>query len=207
MTMLGARFVIVAPDPMRSSLATILAVAVLASSISGCTSVGVTAVAAPTDPATSGLDVRVFDRVKDAKANHTSAGRVRSDLETKDKAAVHHADGPEWSLSGLAPGEYRLRVRLWKKGNSDPQRPDAEATKRLTLKPGERTAVDVIARKVTTGLVVGSIAAVVVVLGVIVVATAQHSVFSGPILKGEERRATEADPLYLPSTPSQPRVP
>jgi hypothetical protein len=194
------------PTPRRF-LASFLVVAVLASSVSGCTSVGVTAVAAPTDPATSGLDVRVFDRVKDAKANHTSAGRVTSDLETKDGAAVHHADGPEWSLSNLAPGEYRLRIRQWKKGNSDVQRPGAETSKRLTLRAGERTAVDFIARKVTTGITIGITAAVVVVVVVVVAAIAQHSVFNGPLLKGEERRPTDADPLYRPSTPSQPRVP
>jgi hypothetical protein len=174
---------------LRQSLASLLAVAVLALGVSGCTSVGVTAVAAPSEPAASGLDVRVFDRVKDAKANHTSSGRVTSDLKTKDGTAVHHADGPEWSLSGLAPGDYRLTIRQWKSSNSDPERPDAQVTKRLTLRPGERSAVDVIARKVTTGLVLGITAAVVVVAGVIVAATAKPL---GSGLMGQfESRPTE----------------
>jgi hypothetical protein len=176
---------------LRQSLASLLAFAVLALGVSGCTSVGVIAVAAPSEPAASGLDVRVFDRVKDAKANHTSSGRVTSDLKTKDGTAVHHADGPEWSLSGLAPGDYRLTIRQWKRSNSDPERPDAQVTKRLTLRPGERSAVDVIARKVTTGLVLGITAAVVVVAVVIVAATVKP-LGSGPLLKGQfESQPTE----------------
>lgn len=182
------------PTP-RQSLASFLAVAVLASGVSGCTSVAVTAVAAPAESAASGLDVRVFDRVKDAKANHTSSGRVTSDLRAKDGKVVHHADGPEWSLSGLAPGDYRLTIRHWRKGNSDPARPDARTTRKLTLRPGERSAVDVIARKVTTGLVLGITAAVVVVAGVILVLTTKP-LGDGPLFR---EQVVDGPPDPLPA--------
>jgi hypothetical protein len=184
----------------RQSLASLLAAAVLALGVTGCTSVGVTAVAAPSEPGTSGLDVRVFDRAKDARAGHVSSGRVLSVLETTKGAAVHSAEGSEWSVAGLAPGDYRLRIRQWKKGNSDSQRPDAEATKRLTLKPGEHAAMEVIARKVTTGIVLGITAAVVVV-AVVIVAITVKPLGSGPLLKGEERRATEPLPAGVAAGP------
>jgi hypothetical protein len=161
--------------------------------------VGVTAAVAPSEPATSGLDVRVFDRARDAKANHASSGRVTSDLETAAGAAVHHADGPEWSLSGLAPGDYRLTIRQWKKGNPRSETPDAETTKRLLLKPGERTAVDVIARKVTTGAILGTVAAVVVVAAVIAAVSVQNSM--SHINLKFERRSTEPVPLGVAASP------
>jgi hypothetical protein len=183
----------------RQSLASILAAAVLALGISGCTTVGVAAVSAPSEPATSGLDVRVFDRARDATAGHLSPGRVLSVLETAQGAAVHNAEGADWSLSGLAPGEYRLRIRQWKKGNLDPARPDAQATKKLALRPGERTAVDVIARKVTTGAVLGTVAAVVVVAAVIAAVSVQNSM--SKIDLKFERRPTEPTPLGVAAGP------
>lgn len=183
----------------RRSLATLLAVAVLASGATGCTTIGVAAVAATSEPLTAGLDVRVFDRAGDASAGHLSSGRVRSALETAQGAAVHDAEGPEWSLSGLAPGEYRLRVRQWRKGTSTSSSPDAEATKKLTLKPGERAAVEVVARKVTTGAVVGAVTAVVVVAAVVAAVSVQNS-FNNMKLSLEQR-STEPLPLGMASGP------
>jgi len=114
---------------IRRFLAFVLAAAVGAFGSSGCTSVGLSAAQnASGDPATCAIDVRVYDRASDAKAGHPSAGRATSDLETATSEAVHHADGPEWSRSGLA--------------------------------------VDVVARKVSTGTVVGITVGVLVVAGI-----------------------------------------
>jgi hypothetical protein len=163
------------PKP-RQSLATFLAVASFALSLPGCTSVGLNvAQNAAGDPSTCAIDVRIFDRAKDAKAGHLSGGRVVSDLERGGGETVHRAQGAEWTLSGLPPGEYRLRIRQWRNGNADEDRPDIRITKTLTLRSGERAAVEAVGRSVTTGSVLIGVAAMVAVVAIVTAITAQNT--------------------------------
>ncbi len=164
-----------APGILKGPLACLLAIAV-AAAVTGCTSVGLSiGPNAASDSATCTIGVRVFDRIKDAKARHLVGGRVSSDLETRGGETVHRAQGAEWSLSGLAPGDYRLRIRQWRNGNADEERPDIRITKTLTLRPGERTAVEAVGRRVTTGSVLIGVAAMVVVVAIVGAITAQNT--------------------------------
>jgi hypothetical protein len=117
---------------------------------------------------TGTIAVRVFDRTKDVDAGHPTAHRVLSELADGSGRTVHRAEGAAWSLDGLAPGDYRLTVRQWASG-AGAESPTAESSKRLSLRPGDRLAVDVVSRR-TSGW---TIAAVTVgVLGVLAVIAA-----------------------------------
>jgi hypothetical protein len=189
-----------APGIVEGSLACLLALAVAAAG-AGCTSVGLSiGPNAAADPATCTIGVRVFDRQKDLKAGHLTPGRVESVLTSKDGAVVHRAEGADWSLPGLSPGDYRLRVRQWRKGNTDEERPDFSVTKKLPLRPGQSAAVDVVGRKVTTGAVIVSVAAVVAVVAIVAAISTQNSM-NNINLQFHEQRTMEALPSGAAASP------
>lgn len=182
-------------------LASAVVAALVAFASGGCTSVGLnTAQNASGDPATCAIDVRVYDRASDVKAGHTSPGRVTSDLETVSGEAVHRAEGADWSLSGLSPGDYRLTIRQWKKGSRSVE-PDADASKRFTLHPGDRLAVDMVARKFTTGAAVGTVAGVAGAVAVVVVVSEASRSFSNWEISLASQRSTEPVSLGIAATP------
>ncbi len=185
----------------RRVLASALTAVLAAFGAGGCTSVGMNTLqnAAP-DPATCAIDVRVFDRASDVKAAHPSAGRVTSDLETISGEAVHHVDGPVWSLEGLSPGEYRLTIRQWKKGSRSVE-PDADASKTFTLRPGDRLAVNMVARKFTTGAALGVGLGVASAAAVVVVISEANRAFSNWEVSLASQRSTEPVPLGAATSP------
>lgn len=180
---------------MRSPLACLLAASITLWSATGCTSLETKTVRnGSPDPMTAAIDVRVFDRASDVKAGHPTSGRVTSELETVSGESVHRAEDPHWTLGGLQPGRYRLTIRHWSKGSTRPE-PDTRATDDFTLHPGDRIGVEVVARKVKTGAVVGIAAGVAGAVAIGVALSAAKKSVEGMTISLAQRQPTEPLPL------------
>lgn len=181
---------------LRRSLASALAVAVLAS---GCSTVRVAARAGTGDPDRAAIDVRIFDREKDIAAGRLSTRAMAGALETPDGHAVFRAGGPEWSQSDLEPGEYRVRIVVFKQDGSPPAAAERSILQPVTLHAGERLAVDVVAHRTTVGVVLG-VAAGALLVGAIVAAVMLNASFKGWTIS-LQRHPTEPLPEGVAARP------
>jgi hypothetical protein len=184
------------PHPFVASA---LALAVVGSSV-GCTSVDENLVkGASGDPATSALDVRVFDREKDKRAGHLSEGRVALELATPSGEVLHRGEAPAWSVANLEPGKYQLTISQWKLETPPNDKPDAKRSITVKLRPGDRQVVDMVASKPEKGVAIGVGTAAIIAVSVAAFAALLNT------LKWSSSERFTAEPL--PTGVASSRVP
>jgi hypothetical protein len=176
----------------------------------GCTTVTMsTGPLAAFDSPAAALTVRTYDRPKDAEAGHLSSSRVVSTLTGNDGSTLS-VEGGEAVFDGIAPGDYRLTVRQWKKGLSGEDAPSAEKSARVRLRAGERAGTSVVVQHTSTGTIVAITAGILAGLAIIGAIAIQNTrLWEDDRLApaGTEGHAFSPVPGQRPSTPSQPRVP
>ncbi|HWC64877.1 MAG TPA: hypothetical protein VG777_02260, partial [Thermoanaerobaculia bacterium] len=82
--------------------------------------------------------VGIFDRGRDVREQRLTRQRVSSELYRIDaggESLVERSDEPEFDVSGLSAGKYRLRVSGWREGNQTDS-PSATRQKNFTIDRG-----------------------------------------------------------------------
>ncbi len=113
------------------------------------------------------VEVRVYDNGSARNRGALSARKVTIELVARDarpEKIVQTGDAASWSVAGLEPGRYELRV--WWPDAKDAAGTARPVRKRLVVAAGQATAADVVLRdggKTWLGVAIG----VVVVVGAI----------------------------------------
>lgn len=95
---------------------------------------------------TGSLEVRVFENRDDARRDLTAHRAVVTELYRLDGQArvlVRRVAEARWSLSGLTPGRYQLRVELPAERDGEAGWQAAAHVRDLTIHAGESTTADV----------------------------------------------------------------
>ncbi|MFI5118927.1 MAG: hypothetical protein ACHQM4_00855 [Thermoanaerobaculia bacterium] len=168
--------------PLLRPVARLLLAALAPLALDGCVSIGVSrsALDSPSGapaPQTGTLAVSVFERAGDRDSGHVASFPVLSELARvtgSGEEAVGRSMAPAWSLVGLAPGKYRLRVtrRLTPEGDIEALENPGDRT--FEISAGEKTTVSVVLRKVPVVWIVVA-ALTVVALVILAIAGSRHA--------------------------------
>lgn len=151
----------------RNVAARLLLVVLAPLALDGCLSIGVSRAVTGADTRSGSVTVSVHATPKDRDRDVASPDPVFSELLSGDGAAgtmIARSMSPRWSVAGLKPGEYRLRVtrKLDSKGDVEDL---GEHEKGLTVRAGEETRAAVVLRKVpVVWIVLAAITVVVLVI-------------------------------------------
>ncbi len=93
------------------------------------------------------VEVRVYDNGSTRNRGTLSSRKVAIELVARDarpEKVVHTGDAASWSVAGLEPGRYELRV--WWPDAKDATGRARPVRKRLVVAAGQATAADVVLR-------------------------------------------------------------
>lgn len=91
--------------------------------------------------------VKIYETTSDRKKGLEARRRIVSELyrrENGEQRLVREEALPEWSVSGLPPGEYELRVAKWLDKDGQTRSLGTARHQRFVVSSGEKTTADVV---------------------------------------------------------------
>lgn len=153
--------------------------------LDGCVSVGVEKTpvaaeggAAEAPPASGSVEVLIFEKPGDRDAFRLVPYPVLSEIyreDGPDPRLVGRSMSPMWAIPELPPGEYRIAVtkRITESGDIEALKDPGGTSFRL--KPGEKTTLRVVLKKVPTGwIILGAVAAAALIYFSVRAASSGH---------------------------------
>lgn len=163
----------------RTSLECVTAVllAALVPWCTGCATGIQTTQMASASPGNGGgeLAVRIYEKSSDRRKGRETRRKIVSELyrtEAGEQRLVREEALPEWSVSGLPPGEYELRVAKWLDKDGHTRSLATAWQKKFAVSSGQKTSADVVIYGSRNGWwVLAALAGVAIVVGVSSVAS------------------------------------
>jgi hypothetical protein len=128
------------------------------SSVTGCLSVGIQSLGPPSPGVESGsLQVSVSQhRLRDgngAAPEHPFIAEL-SRVDGREPIAIRESSESRWSIDGLAPGKYRIRVASFVDDGGKTRPLSSPIQKTFRIRPGETVSAEIVAKRFPTGTVV-----------------------------------------------------
>jgi hypothetical protein len=117
------------------------------------------------------ISFAVYLKARDARSGGRTVGGVLSELYIERDGRwelLRREERGEWTLSGLVPGRYRIRVVKWAKPDGEIEELDGDNEETFTLREGESARLRVVLEKTPTGLIIVLSITVVVLVAVLI---------------------------------------
>lgn len=202
---------------LRKGIALSLLAATAFSSATGCLSVGIQSLGPPSAGVGSGsLQVSVSQhRPRDgngAAPEHPFIAEL-SRVDGREAIAIRESSESRWSVDGLEPGKYRIRVASFIDDGGKTRTLSSPVEKTFRVRPGETVSAEIVVKRFPTGTVValGAVAAGGLLIAAIVSASrgwGGRSIGSIDISgKKTQKKLLHAQPMPAPRIAPIPSAP